>query len=128
MGNTGKSGNGNGGLKDDSNHDDDDDRPTSSAIGHRENRRMLSILADYLTEAKTHSTRLETLYNALKEMTVPVSPVWTGTLLNEFERHHEAEGQNLSTLRAYMQNSNSLRSTGADEENDSDDEDDSDDD
>lgn len=123
MGNTGKSGNGNGERNDDAEYDDND-TPSANAIGHRGNRRMLSILANYLTEAKTHSARLETLYNALKEMTAPPSPIWNGTLLSEFERHHAAEGENLVTLRAYMQGPGAANadegSASADDEDDDD--------
>lgn len=101
MGNTGRT-NGNGGIHDNY-HDDDDDTPAVNPLGNRENRRMMTILADYLTEAKTHTAKLESLYVALKELTAPASPIWAGQLLTEFERHHEAEGQNLDTLRVHIQ-------------------------
>lgn len=103
MGNTGKASNGNGGGFHDDHDDDDDPTPILNPLGNRENRRMLTILADYLTEAKTHSSKLESLYIALKEMTMPLSPIWAGTVLSEFERHHVAEGENLSKFRTYIQ-------------------------
>lgn len=102
MSNTGKSKNGNGGDNG-SSLDDDDVTPTvTTPLPPPENRRMLSILADYVTEAKVHSSRLDNIYVTLREMTVAPSPVWAGTLLTELERHHSAEGENLGTLREYL--------------------------
>jgi hypothetical protein len=117
-------GNNNGGSNGDRSNPDDEVTPTVNVIGHRENRRMLSILANYWTEAKIHSARLEDLYVGLKEMKVPASPVWTGNLLNEFERHHTAEGENLVTLRAYLQAPMPVGVSQDDEEDDEDDDED----
>lgn len=104
MSNTGKSSNGGGGSNGDGHdHDDDDPRPILNVIKYKGNRRMLAIIADFVTEAKVHSARLDDLYLALKEMDTAPSPEWGGTLYGEFKRHHAQEGVHIETLGAYLQ-------------------------
>lgn len=119
MSNTGKSSNGGDGGNIDGD-DDDDPRPILNVIKYKGNRRMLAIIADFVTEAKVHSSRLDNLYQALKDMDTDPSPVWGGSLLSELERHHDQEGVHIGTLRSYLQAPSAAAAEQSDEDDDED--------
>ena len=80
---------------------DDDPSAPVARLAHPENRPLLLILGDLIIEAKTHSNRLEALYEELIVLPHSAHP-WAGKFLDEQERHHAEQASMLVRLRKHV--------------------------
>jgi hypothetical protein len=71
-------------------------------LRNEQNLPVLQVIGNYLLESKQHAIRLEHIYDSLRDMDRPVTKLWSEKLLDEFERHHEADGRNLEALRQFV--------------------------
>ena len=85
-----------------SNNDDGNDDENGVAplppIGNLENRRLIGLVANLLTESQEHTRRLDGIYQELRALNSP-APMSIGSRLLEEERRHVGElGSRLTPL------------------------------
>ncbi len=89
-----------------SSDDDDEDRtPVIHAIADPRNREMLTYVGNYLLESKEHTLRVEALYADIRQLPYLAHSVWAVKVLDLFEKHYSAMGENLDDLRDYVRKS-----------------------
>jgi len=78
---------------------DDTTPPSGTPIGHQNNRELLTVLGNIRLEAKEHSRKLDTLYEAIISIQWPAPPRWISDLHDELDRHHKEYGESIANLK-----------------------------
>jgi hypothetical protein len=92
--------NGNSGNGDDDHHGEEWNDRTPTLVGHPANREVLKIIGNLRIEARHHSVQLNELYVLLRASAVPAPEHWAQELVDELDRHHQADGAQIEQLRA----------------------------
>lgn len=81
----------------------DDETPTEGiAIGHPDNREVLAFLGNDVLELKEHTRVIQTLYEAMRGFHFPIGLRMQAQIVEEYERHHEANTVNLALLKSVV--------------------------
>lgn len=81
----------------------DDETPTEGiALGHLDNRELLTFLGNDILLLKAHTKMIATVYDAIRSLTVPVPIQLKARIVDGYEHNLADNAANLASLKAVV--------------------------